>query len=141
MKRSHFFSWKLCKEWTVLKMRGFTWFSSLPVKKEDKKSGLHVNYLFPLHIICLKTIFFPILMACKPLHKHDQASDYINPWNRGVPHALFTLHLYPSLLLDTALYPQVQFQHTSFWSYLQTHAHVWKKHILNYFYYIADPAL
>lgn len=92
-------------------------------KKEDKKSGVHMNCLFPLHVIWFKDNFLSYPDGL-PTSLHDWASDYTKPWNRGIPHALFTLHLYPGLLLDTALYPQVQFQHTSFWSCLQTHAHI-----------------
>lgn len=111
---------------------------SLPVKREKNQVSIQCTLvLFPSNVLycfhsmyfSLSTIFFPTLTVCKPLCKLWPASDYTKPWNRGTPCALFTLHLYPSLLLYTALYPQVQFQHTSFWSYLQTHVHIWNEHI------------
>lgn len=117
------FSWKCCREWTDLEQISFTQFHSPLVKKEDKSSGFHSV------LSSVSTIFFPTLMVCKPLCKPWPSIRPHNPSNRGTPCALFTWHLCPSLLLYTALYPQVQFQHTSFWSYLQTHVHIWNKHI------------
>lgn len=103
---------------------------SLPlVKKEDKNSGFQGVTCFHSVSSSLSTIFFPMLMVCKPLCKPWPSIRPHNPRNRGTPCALFTWHLCPSLLLYTALYLQVQFQHTSFWSYLQTHVHIWNKHI------------